>query len=46
MQTKHFEEIKKNMETQNDQRKQMIGLFAKLVDNVSKKKKRSRSDSD
>lgn len=47
IQSKHFEEIKNNMEIQNDQRKQMIGLFSKLVDNVSKKKKRrSRSNSD
>lgn len=46
MQNKQFEEIKKNKQTQNDQSKQMIGLFSKLVNNISKKKKkRLRTDS-
>lgn len=44
MQTKHFEEIKKNMETQNDQGKQMIDLLAKLIDNVIKKKKQNKTN--
>lgn len=45
MQEKHYEHIKENMIIQNNQRQEMLNIFAKLVENTTRKKRR-RSDSD
>lgn len=44
IQKKYFEEMKTNMITQNNQRQEMLSIFAKLVENTTKKKRRSDSD--
>lgn len=43
MQNRHFEEMKANMKKQNDQRQEMLNMFATLVENTKRKRKRSES---
>lgn len=44
MQNRHFEEMKANMIKQNDQRQEMLDMFASLVENTKRKRKRSDSE--
>lgn len=44
MQNRHFEEMKANMIKQNDQRQEMLDMFASLIENTKRKRKRSDSD--
>ncbi|VVC26690.1 Hypothetical protein CINCED_3A014709 [Cinara cedri] len=44
MQKRHFEEMKANLKKQDDQREEMLRMFASLVEESKRKRKRSESD--